>query len=131
MSGTQSQGVAFLGMGLMGTRMSCNLIKAGYRVHVYNRTNAKTLDAVKAGAVAFDTPDQATQGVEVVISCLTDGPDVEQVFFGESGAVEGAAPGTLFIDMSTIAPSASLRLGDRLGAGGFRYLEAPVTGGTL
>lgn len=131
MSGTRSQRVAFLGMGLMGARMSCNLIKAGYSVHVYNRTKAKTLDAVKAGAVAFDTPDQATQGVEVVISCVTDGPDVEQVFFGERGAVKGAAPGTLFIDMSTIAPSASLHIGDRLSSAGFRYLEAPVTGGTL
>ena len=131
MSGTRSQRVAFLGTGLMGTRMSCNLLKAGYSVHVSNRTQSKTQEAVEAGASAFATPEHASEGVEVVISCVTDGPDVEQVFFGQNGAVLSASAGTLFIDMSTISPSVSLHIGERLAQRGFRYLEAPVTGGTI
>jgi 3-hydroxyisobutyrate dehydrogenase len=66
-----------------------------------------------------------------VITCVTDSPDVEQVLFGDQGAVQGASPGTLFIDMSTISPSVSIQIAERLTHDGFRFIEAPVTGGTL
>ncbi|MEK0427138.1 MAG: hypothetical protein RJB11_3229 [Planctomycetota bacterium] len=131
MNQTQPQRVAFLGMGLMGTRMSCNLLKAGFAVHVYNRTTSKSQGVVDAGARAFETPQEASLGVDVIISCVTDSPDVEQIFFGERGAVEGAKPGSLFIDMSTIYPRVSTEIGQRLASKGFRFLEAPVTGGTI
>ncbi|MFM8217105.1 MAG: NAD(P)-dependent oxidoreductase, partial [Pirellula sp.] len=108
MKETQPQRVAFLGMGLMGTRMSCNLLKAGFAVHVYNRTASKTQGVVEAGAKAFATPEEACLGVDVVISCVTDSPDVEQILFGQGGAVLGPQPGSLFIDMSTISPSVSI-----------------------
>lgn len=131
MKETQPQRVAFLGMGLMGTRMSCNLLKAGFAVHAYNRTASKTRGVVEAGAKAFATPAEACQGVNVVISCVTDSPDVEQILFGEHGAVLGANPGSLFIDMSTISPKVSIDIGQRLESKGLRYIEAPVTGGTI
>lgn len=131
MSSSPSQRVAFLGMGLMGTRMSLNLLKAGYAVHAYNRTPSKTQSVVDAGAIAFETPEEACQNVEAVISCVTDSPDVEQILFGPKGGVSGAQRGTLFIDMSTISPSVSVQIGERLSSMGHRFLEAPVTGGTI
>ena len=131
MKSTQPRSIAFLGMGLMGARMSCNLLKAGFTVHVYNRTASKTQSVVQAGALAFGSPKQACQGVDAVITCLTDSPDVQQVLFGDQGAVQGASPGTLFIDMSTISPSVSIQIAERLTHDGFRFIEAPVTGGTL
>ena len=131
MSSAPSQRVAFLGMGLMGTRMSLNLLKAGYTVHVYNRTATKTKEVVDAGAFAFDTPQEACRGVQAVISCVTDSPDVEQILFGPQGAASGAEKGTLFIDMSTISPNVSVQIGERLTGMGHRFIEAPVTGGTI
>jgi 3-hydroxyisobutyrate dehydrogenase len=130
-SGHSFQRVAFLGMGLMGTRMSANLVRAGFSVHVYNRTPAKMESAIAAGAKGFDTAAAAVHGVDVVITCVTDGPDVESILFGDHGACQAAVPGALFIDMSTIAPETSMSIGARLQTAGFRYLEAPVTGGTV
>lgn len=125
----QSQ-ITFLGMGLMGVPMACNLLKAGYKVSCYNRTAAKTGPVVAAGGRAFPTPAEAARGSTIVISCVTDGPDVEHVLLGDQGAAPGAAPRTLFVDMSTIAPAVSISIGQRLSQLGMRYLEAPVTGGT-
>ncbi|MBI5830738.1 MAG: NAD(P)-dependent oxidoreductase [Armatimonadetes bacterium] len=123
--------VAFLGMGLMGVPMSLNLLRAGYPVRCYNRTAAKTEPVVEAGGVACVTPAEAARGAAVIISCVTDGPDVERVLLGEQGAASGAAPGALLIDMSTISPAVSTGIGQRLRERGLRFLEAPVTGGTI
>jgi 3-hydroxyisobutyrate dehydrogenase len=123
--------IAFLGTGLMGAPMALNLLAAGHPLHCYNRTLSRTAPLVEAGGVAFPTPAEAAEGASVVISCVTDGPDVEAVLFSETGAVSGAAPGALFIDMSTISPALSISIGERLAARGFHYLEAPVTGGTV
>jgi 3-hydroxyisobutyrate dehydrogenase len=123
--------IAFLGTGLMGAPMAQNLIKAGYQVTCYNRTAAKTDPVVRAGGKSFASPKEAAQSADMVISCVTDGPDVENVFFGPEGAAQGAAKGTLFIDMSTIAPAVSVSIGKRLAAEEFRFLEAPITGGTI
>lgn len=123
--------VGFLGMGLMGVRMASNLLKAGMSVRCYNRTPERTAPVVANGGVACDSPRATAEHCDVVISCVTDGPDVEAVLFGPQGACHGAAPGTLFIDMSTIAPGTSKNIGSRLHALGMRFLEAPVTGGTV
>jgi 3-hydroxyisobutyrate dehydrogenase len=131
MNHTQTRSIAFLGMGLMGAPMSCNLLKAGFNLHIYNRNPSKLEPVVQAGARAFDSPKQASEGVDAVITCVTDSPDVEQVLFGEHGALQSARPGTLFIDMSTISPSASIQIAQRLTASSMRFIEAPVTGGTL
>ncbi len=123
--------VAFLGTGLMGAPMACNLLKAGFQVACYNRTKAKTEPVVVAGASAHDTPADAAHDAQIIISCVTDGPDVEAILFGENGAIQGAPENALFIDMSTIAPSMAVSSGERLRELGFRFLEAPVTGGTI
>lgn len=122
--------IAFLGTGLIGAPMAINLCQAEFEVTCYNRTQAKTAPVVEAGATAFATPTQAAQNAKIVISCVTDGADVEAILFGENGAVSGASPNTLFIDMSTIAPDVAIGIGEKLRERGFRFLEAPVTGGT-
>ncbi len=115
----------------MGAPMACNLLKAGYAVSCYNRTIAKTAPVVAAGGVAHATAAQAARGAAVIVSCVTDGPDVEQVLLGDQGAVTAATSGAIFVDMSTIAPAMAISLGERLRDRGLRFVEAPVTGGTV
>jgi 3-hydroxyisobutyrate dehydrogenase-like beta-hydroxyacid dehydrogenase len=123
--------IAFLGLGVMGGPMALRLVQAGHRVTVYNRTASRCGPLVEAGATAAATPREAAAGKELVISMVTDGPDVEQVLLADGGAVRDAAPNTLFIDMSTIAPEAARRVGAALAGQGHRFLDAPVTGGDV
>ena len=115
----------------MGTRMSINLLRAGFRVHCYNRTEERTEPVVTAGATAFSKACDAARDADAIISCVTDGPDVEAVLLGTEGACRTARKDTLVIDMSTIAPQTSISIGERLVAMGMRFIEAPVTGGTV
>jgi 3-hydroxyisobutyrate dehydrogenase len=105
--------IAFLGLGVMGGPMAGRLVAAGHRVTVYNRTAARGDALVAAGATRVATPREAAAGKEIVLSIVTDGPDVQQVLLGPEGAVQGAAPGTLFVDMSTIAPEVARSVGHR------------------
>jgi 3-hydroxyisobutyrate dehydrogenase len=123
--------IAFLGMGLMGVPMARNLLKGGFTVACYNRTASKTAPVVELGGTACESPKEAARNADVVISCVTNGPDVEKVLFGDEGAIHGAKANTIFVDMSTIAPAVSVEIGTRLKAKGFRFVEAPVTGGTV
>jgi 3-hydroxyisobutyrate dehydrogenase-like beta-hydroxyacid dehydrogenase len=125
------QSIAFLGMGLMGTRMSINLLRAGFQVHGYNRTHARTEPVVTEGGIAYLKACDAARDADAIISCVTDGPDVETVLFGPDGASSAARKDALVIDMSTIAPQTSISMGERLSAMGIRFIEAPVTGGTV
>jgi 3-hydroxyisobutyrate dehydrogenase-like beta-hydroxyacid dehydrogenase len=117
--------VAWLGLGIMGSRMAANVRDAGHEVAVWNRTRERA-DAF-GGAVAA-TPAEAAAGAEVVITMVVDGPQVEQVLLGDHGAATGAADGTLFVDMSTIGPSAARAIGAALAERGLRFVDAPVTG---
>jgi 3-hydroxyisobutyrate dehydrogenase len=126
-----STAVGFIGLGVMGRAMARRLLKAGHRVTVYNRTAARCQPLVAEGARAAATPREAAAGNAVVISVVTDSPDVHEVLLGPEGAALGAAPGTLFIDMSTIAPEAAREIGGALTARGHRFLDAPVTGGDV
>jgi 3-hydroxyisobutyrate dehydrogenase-like beta-hydroxyacid dehydrogenase len=114
--------VAFLGLGIMGSRMAANLRAAGHHVVVWNRTRSRA-DAL--GEPIAATPADAVAGAQVVITMLVDGP---QVFSVVSEASQAAEPGTLFVDMSTTAPSAARALGEALEANGRRFVDAPVTG---
>jgi 3-hydroxyisobutyrate dehydrogenase len=126
-----SRNIAFIGLGVMGGAMARRLLQAGHRVTVYNRTAARCGPLVAAGASAAATPREAAAGKEIVISMVTDSPDVEAVLLGPDGAAEGAARGAVFVDMSTIAPEAARRMGRVLGDRGVAFLDAPVTGGDV
>ncbi len=122
--------VAFIGMGTMGAPMALNLLKAGHEVTVHNRSREKEAPVVEAGAKPAASPAEAAESAEVVITCVSDTPDVEEIILGETGVIRGAAPGTIVVDMSTVSPSATRRIAERLGEKGIRMLDAPVSGGS-
>src|SRR3954452_11862298 len=117
--------IAFLGLGIMGSRMARNLRVAGFDVVVWNRTRAR---AEEHGDPIADSPRAAAEGAGVVITMVVDAPDVEAVLFGDDGAAAGLAGGALVVDMSTIAPSAVHRIAERLAERGIGFVDAPVTG---
>jgi 3-hydroxyisobutyrate dehydrogenase len=121
--------VAFLGLGIMGEPMAANLVRAGFEVIVWNRTPTRA-DAFAAnyGARPQPTPAAAAELADITITMVPDGPQVEDVIFGDHGAAEGMRRGTLAIDMSTIAPDVSVGIGERLAADGIGFVDAPVTG---
>jgi 3-hydroxyisobutyrate dehydrogenase len=123
--------IGFVGLGIMGAPMAGRLLAAGHRLTVYNRTAERCAPLVAAGARAASTPAGAAEGADLVISIVTDSPDAKEVLLGARGAAQGAKPGTLFIDMSTISPEAAREIGTQLGKRGIRFLDAPVTGGDV
>jgi 3-hydroxyisobutyrate dehydrogenase-like beta-hydroxyacid dehydrogenase len=121
--------VAFLGLGIMGEPMAANLARAGFELAVWTRTAEKAQRfAAERGAVAATAPAEAAAGAGAAISMVVDAPEVEEVLLGGRGAAQRMAPGGLCIDMSTIAPTAALAIGRRLGERGLDFLDAPVTG---
>lgn len=120
--------VGFIGLGIMGSPMARNLMRAGYTVVVHNRTPARAEALASEGATVAPDPRSVAQQSDVIITMLPDTPDVEQVVSGTSGVLEGIAPGALLIDMSTISPAATRRLADRLREKGASMLDAPVSG---
>src|SRR5215212_7844922 len=117
--------VAFLGLGIMGSRMARNLRKAGFDVVVWNRTRAR---AEELGEPIADTPKAAVDGAGIVITMVVDSPEVEAVLLGHEGAAEALAPGSLVVDMSTIAPSAVKLIAAQLAERQIGFVDAPVTG---
>jgi 3-hydroxyisobutyrate dehydrogenase-like beta-hydroxyacid dehydrogenase len=117
--------VAFLGLGIMGSRMAKQLAGAGFDVTVWNRTRSK---AEEAGLPVADTPAQAAAGADATITMVVDAPQVEEVLFGTDGAAESMPEGHLVVDMSTIAPTAARALAERLGERGVHFVDAPVSG---
>ncbi len=122
--------IAFLGTGLMGGPMATNLLKAGFSVTVWNRTRSKAEALEAHGAVVADTPNEAVQGADYILSILDSGPVVKDVFF-QSGATENMKRGAVFIDMASIPPSMAREHAQRLAEIGVAHLDAPVSGGSL
>jgi 2-hydroxy-3-oxopropionate reductase len=123
--------IGLIGLGLMGNPMGHNLLKAGYELTVYNRTASKTAELAAAGASVATSPADCAREVDVVISCVSDSPDVEAIALGPQGIIEGLRPGLLYIDMSTIAPAVSRRIYDHFKPLGCSALDAPVSGGDI
>jgi len=123
--------IGYLGMGIMGRPMALNLLRAGHRVAVWNRTPERCAEAVDAGARHASSPRDCAAGADAVITNVTDSPDVEAVLFGPDGAAEGMARGAVAIDMSTISPDAARRIASRLAGRGVAFLDAPVSGGDI
>lgn len=121
--------VGFVGLGIMGRPMALNLIRGGHRLRIWARRAASMQPLVEAGARACASAADAARGAEVVFSMVADAPDVAEVALGPGGVAEGAAPGSIFIDMSTIAPAAARDIATRLAQRGIDMLDAPVSGG--
>lgn len=121
--------IGFIGLGIMGKPMSLNLLKAGFDVTVYNRTESKTAEPVSQGAKKTESPAEATADSTVIITIVSDTPDVESVILGGNGVIESIRPDSVVIDMSTIAPEATRKIAARLKEKGAHMLDAPVSGG--
>ena len=122
--------IAFVGLGTMGAAMAANLRRAGFEVTVWNRTPGRAADLVALGAVEAATPADAARAADVVVTCVSDTPDVEAVLFGPDGVADGLAAGGLVIDCSTISPAATAGFAARLRERGIGFVDAPVSGGS-
>ncbi|MDA0180265.1 NAD(P)-dependent oxidoreductase [Solirubrobacter phytolaccae] len=118
--------VGFIGLGIMGSLQAMNLAKAGVELTVFNRTREKAEAwAAEHGGTVVDSPKAVAEVSDVVITMVVDGDQVTDMI---DQALEGAKPGTLFVDMSTIAPGTARELAERCHAEGHAFVDAPVTG---
>ena len=123
--------IGWIGPGIMGEPMCKNLMQAGFSLSVYARRRAAAQALCDLGASFYPTPAALATNVDIVISMVADTPDVEAVLLGENGVVDGAKPGLLVIDMSTISPVATREIAAQLLSKGIRFLDAPVSGGDV
>ena len=124
------QSIGFIGLGIMGRPMAMHLLKAGHTLHVYEGNRAAG-DLKAAGATGFSDYASLAAASDVVITMLPDSPDVEAVVLGPGGVAEGIRSGSLFIDMSSIAPATARKVHEALAARGVEALDAPVSGGQV
>lgn len=122
--------IGFIGMGTMGAPMATRLVNAGYDVTVHNRTRAREEPVAEAGASRAATPRDAVNGADVVITIVSDTPDVREVVLGDQGAIHGMSAGSVLIDMSTISPLATRDIASALAEKDIAMLDAPVSGGS-
>ena len=121
--------IGFIGLGIMGKPMCRNLLKAGYELVVCDVFQTAVDEIVAAGAKAAATPNEIAAQVDIVITMLPNSPQVKQVVLGVNGVSEGGRPGTILMDMSSIAPLVSREVADKLAEKGIDMLDAPVSGG--
>jgi 3-hydroxyisobutyrate dehydrogenase-like beta-hydroxyacid dehydrogenase len=120
--------ISYLGLGTMGSGMASNLLKAGYKLTVWNRSAEKCEPFAKKGARVADTPVDAVYEAELVMYCLSKDEAVEEVVFGAKGILSGINQGQIAIDMSTVLPATSLREEEAYAKHGVDFLDAPVFG---
>jgi len=123
--------IGFIGTGIMGEPMARNLLRAGYPLTVHSRTRSRAQALLNAGVRWSDTPRDLAQVSDVVITCVTDTPDVQAVLLGPAGVIEAAREGLICIDMSTISPAETRKMGEILAQRGVTLLDAPVSGGQI
>ncbi|WP_020573585.1 NAD(P)-dependent oxidoreductase [Actinopolymorpha alba] len=122
--------VGYVGLGIMGGGMAANLLRAGFDVVVHNRTADRAEPLAAAGAEVADSPRGVAERCDVIFTCVSDTPDVEDVVFGTDGIAEGARAGSLIVDTSTVSPEATRGWAARLAEQGVGFLDAPVSGGS-
>jgi 3-hydroxyisobutyrate dehydrogenase-like beta-hydroxyacid dehydrogenase len=122
--------IGFIGLGQMGAPMVRNLIKAGYRPVIHNRSRAIVETIAAEGADPASSPREVAERVEILFSCVGFPADVERVYLGEGGAIEGARAGQVFCDLSTVGPDSHKKIAAQLAEQGVGYLDAPISGGT-
>lgn len=122
--------VGFIGLGQMGAPMVRNLIAAGYRPVIHNRSRAIVDEIAAEGADPAASAREVAERVEILFTCVGFPADVERVYLGEGGAIEGARTGQVFCDLSTVGPDTHQKIAPRLAEKGVGYLDAPISGGT-
>jgi 3-hydroxyisobutyrate dehydrogenase len=122
--------VGFIGLGTMGAAMAANLARAGFVLNVWNRTPGKAGALVELGATEAASPADLAAQSEVVVTCVRDTPDLEQVLFGTDGLASASPGPALLIDCSTVSPDATRSFASRLREAGVAMVDAPVSGGS-
>jgi 3-hydroxyisobutyrate dehydrogenase len=122
--------IGFIGLGIMGRGMVANLLKAGFPVRIWNRTPERMKPLVESGAEAANSPADVAAQSDIIITCVSDTPDVEAVILGQDGLIQGAKAGSLVIDMSTISPQTTRDIAARLAQKEVHMLDAPISGGS-
>ncbi|HUU61401.1 MAG TPA: NAD(P)-dependent oxidoreductase [Acidimicrobiia bacterium] len=125
-----SERIGFIGLGIMGSGMARNLLAKGHALSVWNRSPERLAPILEAGATAAESPAALAAGSDLVMICVSDTPDVEQVALGPGGVLGGLSPGSLVVDHSSISPRATRRLAEAAAAEGAHWLDAPVSGGS-
>ena len=123
--------IGFIGLGVMGKPMAKNLLKAGHRLVVHNRSRSAVDEVVAAGAAAATSAADVARQATVVITMLPDTSDVERVVAGENGVLSALQTGTVVVDMSSISPAATVQLATQIAEKGGSMLDAPVSGGEI
>ena len=123
--------IGFVGLGIMGRPMALNILKGGFDLTVWARRAESMAPLLEAGAKGAGSAAEVAAGCDVVFSMVSDAADVEQVALGAGGVVEGARPGLIFVDMSTIAPAAAQVIAAQMAERGLAMLDAPVSGGEV
>jgi 2-hydroxy-3-oxopropionate reductase len=123
--------VGYIGLGLMGKSIARNIMKAGFPLIVYNRSQASVKELVAEGAQAGASPAELAAQVDVIFTNLPDSPDVETVALGEAGILEGARQGLIYVDNSTIKPATARHIAAEMGKKAVLCLDAPVSGGDI
>ncbi|WLS79794.1 2-hydroxy-3-oxopropionate reductase [Erwinia pyri] len=121
--------IGFIGLGIMGKPMSKNLVKAGYSLVVRDHNPENEAELVSAGATTAGSAREVAEQSDIIITMLPNSPQVKEVLLGEESVILGAKPGTIVIDMSSIAPLASREIHDELAKKNIALLDAPVSGG--
>lgn len=120
--------IGWAGLGNMGTPIAKNLLKAGYKVIVYNRTKEKEKELIEAGATSAESPDKLAQECDMVITMVSDDEAVKEIYTGSNGLLRNENPGKVAIDMSTVAPATSRYLSNACREKGLEFIDAPVSG---
>jgi 3-hydroxyisobutyrate dehydrogenase len=121
--------IGFIGLGIMGKPMARNLLKAGFPLTVYSRRRSSIEELIADGAAGAQSPREVAALSDIIITIVTDTPDVQEVILGENGVRSGIRPGAVIIDMSTISPSATRDIAAAVREKGADFLDAPVSGG--
>ncbi|MGH7661725.1 MAG: 2-hydroxy-3-oxopropionate reductase [Vulcanimicrobiaceae bacterium] len=121
--------IGFIGLGIMGKPMARNLMKAGHKLVVHNRSRGAVDELVKEGAKGANSPKEVAAQSDLIITILPDSPDVESVVLGSEGIASGIKSGAIYIDMSTIKPAVARKVAEAVQKKGARALDAPVSGG--
>lgn len=125
-----SERAGFIGLGIMGSGMARNLLRAGFALTVWNRTASRAGDLVSEGAKLANDPLDLAAQCDVIVLCVSDTPDVEAVLFGENGVIHGVQAGSLVVDCSTISPSKTQAIAQSLAGKGVHMIDAPISGGS-
>ena len=123
--------IGYIGLGLMGKSIARNILKAGFPLVIHNRSQTAVDELVQEGALQGESPAAVARQVDIIFTNLPDSPDVEQVALGKNGILEGAHPGLIFVDNSTIRPAAARLIAAQLAVAGVLALDAPVSGGDI